>query len=207
LTLTYTSNSIEGSTLTEDETEAVLFHNASPADRTVTEVLEAKNHQTALLYLFEHLEASEGLDEPLILRLHSTLMNGILPDAGRYRSHAVRIVGTNIPTSNSLSVPAHMGELAASLVDPSADVLARVAEIHARFEQIHPFSDGNGRVGRLLMHAMLLRAGFPPAVIRPTRKRLYHAALRQAQVGGDNSLLQDFLCDAVLEGHALLLAE
>jgi Fic family protein len=208
LTLTYTSNTIEGSTLTEHETEAVLFHNATPPNRTVTEVLEAKNHQTALLHVFDHLAADRPIDEALILQLHAILMNGILPDAGRYRTHAVRIVGSNVPTANYLSVPARTSELMGSVASGGrggSDIIRHVAETHARFEQIHPFSDGNGRIGRLLMHAMLLRAGLPPAVIHPRGRRRYYTVLRQAQVEHDPEPLEAFLCDALIAGQRILL--
>ncbi len=199
LVLTYTSNSIEGSTLTQEETAAILFQNAALPDKTLTEQLEAKNHQTALLTLFEHLSAKKPVDEGLILKLHGMLMNGIRHDAGSYRRHGVRIVGADLPTANYLKVPTLMEELVAHL-HRSTDIIEHVASIHARFEQIHPFSDGNGRIGRLLMHAMLLQKNVPPVVIRPEKKRLYYSYLNTAQRKNDATLLQDFLCDGMMEG-------
>lgn len=207
LVLTYTSNSIEGSTLTEAETAVVLFHNGTLPDKTLIEQLEAKNHQTALMYLFRHLSEKKPIDEALILRLHAILMNGIMADAGFYRRHGVRIVGADLPTANHLKVPALMEELIADLRHQHTDIVAHTASIHARFEQIHPFSDGNGRIGRLLMHAMFLQEHLPPAVIRPEQKRLYYSSLNTAQKKKDTSLLQDFLCDAVLEGWEFLRQE
>ena len=204
LTLTYTSNSIEGSTLTEAETAAVLFRNETLADRSLVELLEAKNHQTVLQTMFGQLQGGTAIDETILLQWHAVLMNGILPDAGRYREHGVRIVGANVPTANPAGVPRLMQQLIESLNDRNSDTLSRVARIHAQFEKIHPFSDGNGRIGRILMHAMLLAAGLPPAVIPVQERRTYYAALQQAQVGGDGSLLDDFLCDAVLNAFRLL---
>ena len=84
------------------------------------------------------------------------------------------------------------------------DIIAHAALIHTRFKQIHPFSYGNGLIGRLLMDAMLLQANFPPAVIRPERKRFYDSSLRRAQEDGDTVHFQDLLCDSVLEGWATL---
>ena len=200
LVLTYTSNSIEGSTLTQAETAAVLFQNVALPDKTLTEQMEAKNHQTALLYLFKHLSVKKPVHEELILELHGILMNGIRTDAGSYRHHGVRIVGADLPTANYLKVPQLMGEFAADLHNSRKDIIGHIAVTHARFEQIHPFSDGNGRIGRLLMHAMLLQKNLPPAVIRPEKKRFYYSSLNKAQRQGDASLLQDFICDGVLEG-------
>ncbi|MDD5040925.1 MAG: Fic family protein [Candidatus Peribacteraceae bacterium] len=204
LTLTYTSNSIEGSTLTEAETAIVLFHNAALPDKTLAEQLEAKNHQTALLHLFQHLSQEKPVNEDLLLKMHGMLMNGLRPDAGSYRHHGVRIVGADLPTANALKVPLLMEELAKEFMMRGKGIIAHAAAIHARFEQIHPFSDGNGRIGRLLLHAMLLRENLPPAVIRPERKRLYYTFLNTAQKKGDTSLLQDFLCDAVSEGWGIV---
>lgn len=200
LVLTYTSNSIEGSTLTQAETAAVLFQNAALPDKTLIEQLEAKNHQAALLYLFDHLSTKKPVDEELILKLHGMLMNSIRTDAGSYRHHGVRIVGADLPTANYLKVPQLMEELAKDLGSYRKDSIEHVATIHAHFEQIHPFSDGNGRIGRLLMHAMLLKENLTPAVIRPERKRFYYSYLNVAQKKGDTSLLQDFVCDGIMEG-------
>lgn len=207
LVLTHTSNSIEGSTLTEAETAVVLFQNGTLPDKTLVEQLEAKNHQTALLYLFTHLSEKKTLDEALILKLHSIIMNSIMLDAGFYRRHGVRIVGADLPTANYLKIPDRMEELMKDIQHRTSDPIEHAASIHARFEQIHPFSDGNGRVGRLLMHGMLLEESLPPAVIRPEEKRTYYASLNTAQKKGDTSLLQDFLCDAVSMGWKLMERE
>ena len=204
LTLTYTSNSIEGSTLTEAETAVVLFQNTTLVNKTLTEQLEAKNHQAALLALFNHLLQRKPMDEALILRLHGMLMNGIRQDAGSYRTHGVRIVGADVPTANHLSVPRLMESLIQDFSRRRSDIIAHVAETHARFEQIHPFSDGNGRVGRLLMHAMFLRQNVPPVVIHPDHKRIYYATLNRAQKSGDTTGLQDFLSDGLFEGWEIV---
>lgn len=200
LVLTYTSGSIEGSTLTEDETAAVLFHNTALPDKTLTEQMEARNHQAALLVLFAHLTERKPIDDVLLLKLHGILMNGIRTDAGGYRHHGVRIVGADIPTANYLKVPDLMEKLVTVIQSRPEDVIGHTAAIHARFEQIHPFSDGNGRIGRLLMHAMLLQKNLPPVVIQPEKKRLYYAFLNTAQKKNDTSLLQNFLCDGIGEG-------
>jgi Fic family protein len=97
-----------------------------------------------------------------------------------------------------------MKELIRDLHSRSHDPIAQAAKIHAQFEQIHPFSDGNGRVGRLLLHAMFLRANYPPAVIRQERKRFYLHALNRAQLHGDFGELENVLYDAVLEGYRVL---
>ena len=131
-------------------------------------------------------------------------MNSIREDAGAYRNQGVRILGANIPTANYLKVPALLKELIKNINAPVRDIIAHVSEIHGRFEQIHPFSDGNGRIGRLLMQVMLLRKNFPPALILQEKKPLYIKYLNKFQMTGDSSLLQDFISDAVMSGFAVL---
>ncbi len=204
LSLTYNTNSIEGSTLTENETADILFGNISLKNKSLVEQIEAKNHQTALQFLFKQIKPNFKITEELILKLHGILMNSIRDDAGMYRSHGVRIVGANIPTANYLKLPKLMKELEKNINKREKDIIRHISEIHSRFEQIHPFSDGNGRIGRLLIIAMLLRSNLPPAVIKQEDKRLYYRYLNKSQQSGDSSLLEDFLCDAIFEGFNIL---
>lgn len=204
LKLIYHSNRIEGSTLTEPDTAAILFDNVALPDKSLTEQLEAKNHQVALNYLFDYIIKKGKINESLILKFHSILMNGIRSDAGFYRRHAVRIVGVNLPTANFMRVPDFMSSVIVAAAKKNKDIIAQVAEVHSRFEQIHPFSDGNGRIGRLLMSAMFLKENFAPAVIKQEQKRLYYTYLYKAQTKDDQSQLEDFLCDAVIDGFKIL---
>lgn len=204
LTLTYNSNRIEGSTLSEDETADIIFRNASIPNKSITEHLEAKNHQAALEYLFNHLTEKKPVDEALILKLHSILMNAIRPDAGQYRQHGVRILGTYVPTANYQTVPKAMAELNKDIQKSPKDTIAHLALTHSTFEQIHPFADGNGRTGRLLMHAMTLHVNLAPVVVRQEKKKLYTTYLNKSQMQGDSSLLEDFVCDALMEGYAIV---
>ena len=204
LKLTYHSNSIEGNTLTEPDTAAILFDNAALPNKSLTEQLEAKNHQTALNYLFDYLAKKGEIDENLALKLHGILMNGVRPDAGVYRNHAVRITGANLPTANYMSVPKLISEVMVQAAEKSKDIIALSAKVHERFEQIHPFSDGNGRVGRLIMNAMLISANFAPAIIRQEQKRLYYTYLYKAQTAENQSQLEDFICEAITDGFKIL---
>lgn len=209
LSLTYNSNRIEGSTLSEDETAAVLFENAALPNKSLAEQLEAKNHQTALQYLFEYLNSRKLLDEKLVLKLHSILMNAIREDAGSYRQHAVRIMGAFVPTANYLKIPVLMKKLIKDInkkdINKKNDnAILHITDIHSQFEKIHPFADGNGRIGRLLMQAMALKVNLAPVVVLQNKRRLYAAYLNKAQTKNDLSLLEDFVCDAILEGYKIM---
>lgn len=204
LKLTYHSNSIEGSTLDEKDTAAVIFDNIALPNKSLTEQLEAKNHQTALNYLFDYISKGEDVNENLVIKLHSILMNGIRPDAGKYRNHAVKIRGVDLPTSNYLSVPKLMAEVMKGADSKTEDIVALSSAVHSKFERIHPFSDGNGRVGRLLMNVMLLKYNFAPAIIKQEQKQLYYTYLYKAQTKEDQSQLENFLCDAIADGFDIL---
>ncbi len=204
LKLTYHSNSIEGGTLTEPDTAAILFDNAALPNKNLIEQMEAKNHQTALNYLFDYIAQKGDINESLILKLHSILMNGVRPDAGAYRNHAVRILGVNLPTANFMKLPDLIPIIINDASKKTGDIIALSASIHSRFEQAHPFSDGNGRIGRILMCAMLLKANLAPAIIRQENKRLYNTYLYKAQTKNDMSRFEDFLCDAVINGFKVL---
>lgn len=204
LSLTYNSNKIEGSTLSEDETADIMFNNKSIPNKSIIEQLEVKNHQAALQYLFTYLKNSGKINEELVLKLHSILMNGIRDDAGLYRRHGVRIVGSNVPTANYLKVTTLMGDILADINKKQKDSIAHVSNIHARFEQIHPFSDGNGRIGRLILVAMLLQKNIAPATIKQEGKRIYYTCLRRAQLQEDFTQLEDFICGAIMIGFDIV---
>ncbi|MFA7365185.1 MAG: Fic family protein [Patescibacteria group bacterium] len=204
LQLTYNSNSIEGSTLTQDDTEAILFRNVNIKDKSLIEHLEAKNHQVVLKYLFKIINNNLKIDESLILRFHSILMNGVRDDAGRYRSHGVRIVGLNVPTANYLRVPDLMRDLFKDINKKNDDVITHVSRIHSKLEQIHPFSDGNGRIGRIVIVAMLLKENLAPAIISQKNKSFYYKYLQKSQIQNEFSLLEDFICDSIFEAYKII---
>ncbi len=204
LSFTYNTNSIEGSTLTENETADILFEGLTIRNKDFVEHLEAKNHQMALDYLFDQISLNSKIKEDFILKLHKILMNGIRNDAGLYRKHGVRIVGSNVPTANHLKVATLIKELIRDINMKEEDIVSHVSLIHSRFEKIHPFSDGNGRVGRLLMAAMLLKKNMAPAIIQKQKKRDYYKFLRNSQLKNEHAMLEDFICDSILNGYKLL---
>lgn len=206
LSLTYNSNKIEGSTMTEADTFAVLFDDATVPQKTLTEQLEAKNHQSALEYVFG-LFLQKGkikITKDLILRLHEILMNGILDNAGMYRNHPVRIVGSYVPTSSPKNIAQKMQEFVKYVNSSQKDTFSHVASAHAQFEQIHPFSDGNGRIGRIIIHIMAMNKNLPPVLVENTRKRIYYKYLQKAQLQGEYEFLEDFICDSLLESYKFL---
>lgn len=209
LALTYHTNSIEGSTFTEPEVRAVLFDNVTIPDKSMVEHQEAKNHQAAfgnmMHWLTEH-KKKQVITEEIVRKLHAILMNGIRTDAGFYRRHGVRIVGSHVPTANYVKVPNRMQKWVETLkakTEVGDALYHHIAKTHAEFEQIHPFADGNGRVGRLVMHALSLQHGFPPVLIQQEKKQAYYAYLQRAQLQNEYIFLESMICDAILESYKL----
>ncbi len=205
LYLTYHTNTIEGSTMTLSDVGDVIFDHKVLSNRTAIEQAEARNHQATLHWLIDEISQSKQLivDEDLILNIHLRLMNGILSDAGKYRAHAVRILGSRTVVANYLKVPALISGLSAdNLVN--TDLIASLARTHAKFEQIHPFSDGNGRTGRLIMLVQALSKNVAPPLIRKERKIAYYKALELAQTAENYGPLELFVAEAILFSNELL---
>lgn len=185
--LTYSSNALEGNTLTRQETALVVEKGLTIGGKSITEHLEAANHARALdLVKRLALKRPDQLSEKDILEIHATLLKGIDDqNAGSYRSIAVRISGSNTILPNHAKVPRLMEEFMVWLhVQEDKHPAELASEAHYRLVSIHPFTDGNGRTARLLMNLLLMQQGYPPALIRKQDRLTYLSALEQAQGGG-----------------------
>lgn len=197
---TYDSNAIEGNTLTLDETSHLLFEGLVPP-RSLREIHEALNHKRA----FDLLLTYRGdITRDLILRLHEnvvkdTLQPELAGQIGRYRTVQVYIRGVDWIPAPPAAVPKDMKALLDWYAKNKRNLhpVVTAAYFHTAFELVHPFVDGNGRVGRLLMNFILRKNGFPMINLPNRRKREYYAALREGQVGGDLRPFVDLLLDVL----------
>ncbi len=209
LHLTYHTNTIEGSTMTLSDTKAVLFHHKTLTNRTQVEQMEARNHQAALLWLLERLQDKDfAITAELIKGLHLRLTNGIISNAGEYRRHSARIMSAQVTVANYLKVPVLVDELVANSSQDSKDKdpIAFLSATHAHFEKIHPFSDGNGRVGRLLMLAQALNANLTPPLVQKEKKQAYYKYLELAQTKENFVPLELFMAESIIAAHGLFLS-
>jgi Fic family protein len=198
--LTYTSNAIEGNTLTRRETALVVEKGLTVGGKSLIEHLEATNHAHALDWVKSQVERKRHpLSENDILHIHNLILKGIDDThAGHYRSVPVRISGSAVVLPNPRKVPDLMRDFITWLNAPGDLHPAQVAaEAHYRLVTIHPFVDGNGRTARLLMNLLLLRHGYPPAIIRKRDRLAYIGALEQAQLGGSIEDYQQLILKAV----------
>ena len=185
--LTYTSNAIEGNTLTRRETALVVEKGLTVGGKSLIEHLEAVTHARAVDWIRDQVARQpRELDGRDILELHTVVLKGIDDaNAGRYRNVAVRISGSMVVLPNPVKVPGLMEEFAAWLRSPPGlHPVELAAEAHYRLVTIHPFVDGNGRTARLLMNLILLMEGYPAAIIQKRERLAYITALEKAQLGG-----------------------
>lgn len=174
------SNAIEGSTLSIAETERILMEMEVARTVSVREVFEAKN----LARVFEYIKgkiSTKNIDKDWMLLLHKMLLTNIRDDiAGRFRKeHEYVRVGMHIAPA-----PEHIEVMLDALLlgyssTHNAHVLEKIGLFHLEFERIHPFNDGNGRIGRVLMNYQLLQLGFPPVIIRDKEKDTYYESFKE----------------------------
>jgi fido (protein-threonine AMPylation protein) len=185
--LTYTSNALEGNTLTRQETAVVVEKGLTIGGKSLVEHLEATNHAAALGKVVEIAQSETArVTEHTVLDLHSTILRGIDDaNAGRYRSIGVRISGSMVVLPNPAKVPTLMADFLRQMGERTDLHPAELAaEAHYQLVTIHPFIDGNGRTARLLMNLILLQNGYPPALIRKRDRVSYLRSLEKAQLGG-----------------------
>lgn len=198
--MVYNSNAIENSTLTLEDTEDILVRNQIHTDHEIREIYEAKNLASAIEYLMDNPE--EEISAELILRLHKILLSNIRDGiAGRFRSGKEWVrVGTHIGAN-----PEFVNGLIYELVkkyNSSTDeyFLDKIAYFHAEFENIHPFGDGNGRIGRLITNEQLDMLGLPPIII-PNKSKFdeYYPALDEYTKFGKTDRLTELFASLLVE--------
>ena len=189
---TYNSNAIEGNTLTLQETRLVLEHGITIKGRNLREHFEAKNHEKAINLVESLAKPRYKLSEEDIFGIHELVLENIESEfTGRYRNGQVRILGANFIPPNHLKIGSYISELIqfANNNPSRLSTVELVAQVHHRFVWIHPFFDGNGRTARLLMNLLLLKHGYPPAIILKNNRKQYYASLNRASQGDYRSFV------------------
>lgn len=190
--LTFTSNAIEGNTLTRAETALIVEKGLTVQGKSLTEHLEATNHAEALDYVQTLVgKKRQDIIEQDILDIHRLILNKIeAGNAGRYRTQHARLTETDVVLPNPVRIPDLMEEFMKWLVGDNHDHIVKIGtDVHYKLVSIHPFSDGNGRTSRLLMNLIFMQEGYPPAIIRKEDRLAYINSLEKAQKG---SGLDDF---------------
>jgi Fic family protein len=196
---TYNSNSIEGNTLSLRETQMILQEGITVKGKSLREHFETHNHDKAIDYLYSIVSDDYHLRSIDILSLHGLVLRSIEDDfAGRIRNGGVRITGANFTPPNANKVPDLLDELIDFInTNPlQLNDIELATVFHHKLVWIHPFFDGNGRTVRLAMNLLLMRCGFPPAIILKNDRKKYYEALNQAN-GGNYQKLTLLMCQSL----------
>ncbi|MBP2441715.1 Fic family protein [Paenibacillus sp. PvP052] len=186
--MTYHSSAIENNTITLSETISILLHRTIPGKVTVREFFEIENHRMAFYYIVEHID--QELTITMIHDVHSLLMDRLHHERGQFKSQENVIVGAGFQTVSPKETPALMYQWILNLNDQiqraisTDDIILSICSSHIEFERIHPFADGNGRTGRLLMMHLLLRNQVLPLVILSDDKNEYIQFLEKQDAKG-----------------------
>lgn len=194
--LTHHSTAIEGNTLTQSETQIVIEKGVTIAGKSLREHLEIVGHKDAFDFVIDLASSGAPISEREIREIHALVMKGQTDDGGSYRSLDVKAAGTEYLYPSHLRIPELMADFITWLARAEQDI-ENAARAHLKFVTIHPFRDGNGRTGRLLMNLLLIRAGFPVAIIPVERRAEYIDSLQSAQKQGNDVGLISLVRDCV----------
>lgn len=178
---TYNSNAIEGNTLTLRETDLVL-RGLTINQKPLKDHMEAVGHKEAFDFVTELVKEKCEINERVIKQIHYLVLADKKDDRGVYRRLPVRIMGAaHEPVQPYLIVP-KMEELLRNYLASEEHIVTKLARLHIEFEGIHPFIDGNGRTGRLIVNLELMKAGYPPIDIKFTDRIAYYNAFDEYHV-------------------------
>lgn len=198
--MTYNSNAIEGNSLTLRETYLVLQEGMTIKGKPLKDHLEAKDHKEALDFLYDLVSRGHyTISGHLIRQIHQLVVRETEKEwAGKYRTGSVLIGGADHAPPDAIDVPSHMDKLMRWLKQAEKRIhpVECAALLHHKIVYIHPFFDGNGRTARLVMNIVLMRVGFPLAIILKNDRKKYYRVLQAADAGNEESLVL-FIAQAV----------
>ena len=186
---TYNSNAIEGNTLTLRETDLVL-RGLTIDQKPLKDHMEAVGHKEAFDYVRELVKENAPLTESVIKQIHYLVLADKKDDRGVYRRVPVRIMGAHHEPVQPYLIGPKMEQLLLDYAASEAHIVTKLARFHIEFEGIHPFIDGNGRTGRLLVNLELMKAGYPPIDIKFTDRVAYYDAFEAYHVKHDLSAME-----------------
>lgn len=187
---TYNSNAIEGNTLTLRETDLVL-RGLTIDRKPLKDHMEAVGHKEAFDFVSEVVKDNLPISESIIKQIHYLVLADKREDRGVYRRVPVRIVGAQHEPAPPYLIKPKMEQLLYDFAASTEHIVTKLARFHIEFEGIHPFIDGNGRTGRLLVNLELMKSGFPPIDIKFTDRIAYYNAFDEYYVKHNLSLMEN----------------
>lgn len=193
---TYNSNAIEGNTLTLRETDLVL-RGLAVDRKPLKDHIEAVGHKEAFEFVCELVSGNAPISERIIKQIHYLVLADKKDDRGVYRKIPVRIIGAQHQPVQPYLIEPKMEQLLRDFTERNEHIITKLARFHIEFEGIHPFIDGNGRTGRLLVNLELMKSGFPPIDIKFTDRIAYYNAFDKYYVNGDVSAMENLFAGYV----------
>ena len=186
---TYNSNAIEGNTLTLRETDLVL-RGLTIDQKPLKDHMEAVGHKEAFDFVRELVQDNMSISERVIQQIHFLVLADKRDDRGVYRRVPVRIMGAQHEPVQPYLIQPRMEQLLLNYSESTEHIITKLARFHIEFEAIHPFIDGNGRTGRLLVNLELMKAGYPPIDIKFADRMAYYTAFDEYHVKGNLSPME-----------------
>ena len=186
--MTHHSNAIEGNTLTLNETATIILDSTIPGSKSVREVFEVLNHKRAIDYMLNELANDQNLDIYMIKNINKEILDRLNDNAGNFKNSSNAIIGADFETSTPSQAPVLTKNWIENLnyrlklCKNDDEKLSEILNSHIEFERIHPFSDGNGRTGRLIMLYLCFQENISPFVIEKNDRALYMNYLREQNV-------------------------
>ena len=193
---TYNSNAIEGNTLTLRETDMVL-RGLTIDQKPLKDHMEAVGHKDAFYFVVDLVKEKAELTEYVIKQIHSLVLADKPMDRGTYRKIPVRILGAHHMPVQPYLIESKMNEFLQNFKNDNTNIAEKLALFHINFEGIHPFIDGNGRTGRLLVNLELMKAGYPPIDIKFTDRKRYYDAFESYHVKKDLSQMTKLFAEYI----------
>lgn len=199
--LAHHSAGIEGNTISLPATVSIILNGTLPisSGATVREFYEIENHKQAFSNMLDHLESNDTLSVSIIKEVHADLTDRLQYDKGQFKKNENLIIGAEFQTASPSETPFLVQQLVENLeyrlenAATDEEKLERILDAHIQFERIHPFSDGNGRTGRVIMNYSLLQEGFPPLIIEKETKATYIELLAKQDLDGFMSFAKEIL--------------
>lgn len=195
---TYNSNAIEGNTLTLRETDLVL-RGLTIAQKPLKDHMEAVGHKEAFDYISQLVKEKVPISESIIKQIHFLVLADKRDDRGVYRRVPVRIMGAQHEPVQPYLIEPKMEQLLIDFAESKEHIITKLARFHIEFEGIHPFIDGNGRTGRLLVNLELMKAGYPPIDIKFADRIAYYNAFDEYYVKHNLSAMEKLFAGYVNE--------
>ena len=199
--LAHHSAGIEGNTISLPATVSIILNGTLPisSGATVREFYEIENHKQAFSNMLDHLESNDTLSVSIIKEVHADLTDRLQYDKGQFKKNENLIIGAEFQTASPSETPFLVQQLVDNLeyrlenAATDEEKLERILDAHIQFERIHPFSDGNGRTGRVIMNYSLLQEGCPPLIIEKETKATYIELLAKQDLDGFMSFAKEIL--------------